>query len=371
MSGTTGCKKSWTQNDEQQRGTTGTLTWTLEKDTLTISGVGAMLDYFYPDYAPWYSNSLSISAVIIGDSITSIGSSAFFRCSNLTSITVPDSLTSIGTAAFYRCSSLTAVTIPKNVKSIGAYAFARCSNLTSVTVLGKLTNIGKDAFPGCDSLTAVSVSGGSLVVKSNDSNPIDIPAADTIYIGKSKMQKYEYPKIEKPVFISDTIIIGFVYDYTIGDFNGDFIPDTAWFINPTERDYKDDYFGEYTCYIRFSDPCLPIIQNDRYEIVTGYALGDLDGNGTDEIYVRSGAYYTPHENNNVWTFHNSRWKNFVEPSSFLPITLSEDEVYYPIQKHPKKTGYVLVSYSDYDSNSKCMVLKTKSVYIGRKFFGGN
>ena len=72
---------------------------------------------------------------IIPNSVTSIGSFAFERCSGLTSVTIPNSVTSIGYSAFYGCSGLTSVTIPNSVTSIGDSAFDGCSGLTSVTSL--------------------------------------------------------------------------------------------------------------------------------------------------------------------------------------------------------------------------------------------
>ena len=56
-------------------------------------------------------------------SVTSIGESAFYYCSFLTSVTIPNSVTSIGESAFYKCSRLTSVTIPNSVTSIGDHAF--------------------------------------------------------------------------------------------------------------------------------------------------------------------------------------------------------------------------------------------------------
>ena len=60
-------------------------------------------------------------------SVTSIGGTAFFGCSGLTSVTIPNSVTSIGDGAFRECSGLTSVTIPNSVTSIGDGAFEYCN----------------------------------------------------------------------------------------------------------------------------------------------------------------------------------------------------------------------------------------------------
>ena len=93
-----------------------------------------------------------LTSVTIPDNVTSIGDSAFYNCSGLTSITIPDSVTSIGDSAFYNCSGLTSITIPDSVTSIGRDAFEDCTGLTSVTIPDSVTSIGEDAFSDCDAL---------------------------------------------------------------------------------------------------------------------------------------------------------------------------------------------------------------------------
>ena len=105
----------------------------------------------------FYINDRKIKNLVIPNSVTSIGSYAFFYCSALTSVTIGESVTSIGSYAFYICSALTSVTIPNSVTTIGDNAFLCCSSLTSVTIPNSVTSIGEWAFCGCSSLTSVTI----------------------------------------------------------------------------------------------------------------------------------------------------------------------------------------------------------------------
>lgn len=136
------------------------LTWHLTDDgVLTISGKGEMYDYSYRNEAPWgkYNINRIIKRIIIGDGITTIGSSAFDRCFFLTSVTIPNSVTTIGGFVFSGCSALTSVTIPNSVTEIGDYAFTDCRSLTSVTIPNSVTTIGGCAFRVCTNLQKVNI----------------------------------------------------------------------------------------------------------------------------------------------------------------------------------------------------------------------
>jgi len=110
----------------------------------------------------WLESESTVTSVIFANdnSVTSIGSFAFYNCVSLTSITIPNSVTSIGTSVFYNCTALTSVTIPASVTSIGENAFRQCPNITSITIPNSVTSIGSYAFSYCSNLTTATIGTG-------------------------------------------------------------------------------------------------------------------------------------------------------------------------------------------------------------------
>ena len=76
---------------------------------------------------------LGCKNAVIPNTVTSIGNSAFYNCSGLTSIVIPNSVTTIGDDAFGGCPQLTSVTIGSGLTSIGRYAFYYCNQVRSIT----------------------------------------------------------------------------------------------------------------------------------------------------------------------------------------------------------------------------------------------
>ena len=87
-----------------------------------------------------------LTSVTVSEGVTTIGKSAFNKCSHLANVSLPNSLVSIGLSAFDECSALTSITIPSSVTSIGQNAFGECSALTSITIPSSVTSIGSFAF---------------------------------------------------------------------------------------------------------------------------------------------------------------------------------------------------------------------------------
>lgn len=145
--------------------------------------------------------------VIIPNTVTTIGQSAFMGCSSIISVTIPNNVTSVEYSAFngcsnlttlnfnaincsnfnnywnylfancpistinigdsvqiipngfaYNLSSLTSITIPNSVTYIGDYAFYNCNSLNAVTIPNNVTTVGNESFRNCSNLASINIS---------------------------------------------------------------------------------------------------------------------------------------------------------------------------------------------------------------------
>lgn len=97
--------------------------------------------------------------------VTKIGDRVFCNYKYvLTSVQIPDTVTEIGSNAFYNCTSLKSVTIQDNkpscVKKIGRQAFMFCNELTDIPILDSVTEIDSEAFHHCEELDTVTIPEG-------------------------------------------------------------------------------------------------------------------------------------------------------------------------------------------------------------------
>ena len=108
------------------------------------------------DYA--FSGCHSLTTLSLGENIKTIGSYAFYDCTQITgSVTIPQSVTSIGNEAFRWCSGIDSLIINNAATSIGEWAFASCFGIKTLSLGEKIKTIGYNAFSDCSGLTNVTI----------------------------------------------------------------------------------------------------------------------------------------------------------------------------------------------------------------------
>ena len=103
-----------------------------------------------------FSGCDRLTDFVFGEEVEHIPDYLCYQLTSLNTIVIPNSVTSIGTNAFSFCSGLKTVTIPNSVTDIGDEAFYYCTGLKTVTIGNSVKSIGDKAFYHCSSLEHVT-----------------------------------------------------------------------------------------------------------------------------------------------------------------------------------------------------------------------
>ena len=184
-----------------------------------------------------FENCTNITDITIGDSVTSIGDNAFRECTNLTNISIPDGVTSIGNLAFYKTAwynnlpngliyigkiaykyngsmpDNTAITLKDSTVAIADRAFSGCTGLTSITIPDSVTSIAVYAFSDCTGLQRVYINDLSKLLNISFANKSSNPLyyAKNLYLNNSLVTNLVIPNgiinINNWVFFENTSIV--------------------------------------------------------------------------------------------------------------------------------------------------------------------
>lgn len=203
----------------------------------------------------------SINTVSIPNTVTSIESSAFEKCTGLTSIDIPTSVTSIGSHAFYGCTGLTSVTIPDSVASIGDEAFDGDTKI--------FVNVGSYALLALwnsNNLTPYSTKTGAKLEPSYLSTSTTTQTTATLTI-KNKYDDY--------IYVSDgNAIKG--NRFTIRNLNPESNEQASIYVRKSLNDNKVSYLINTTCLTKPLYPTISLSNSTASSItVSGsYTHGD-------------------------------------------------------------------------------------------------
>jgi len=120
-----------------------------------------------------FTHCYSLQSVEISAGITEIKENTFAYCSGLKTATIPSSVKVIGEGAFTDC-ALETITLPYGVERIGDWAFAGCKKLKEIAIPGTVSSIGGDSFASCNQDMKVIVEEGSEAEKFFAQNGADI-----------------------------------------------------------------------------------------------------------------------------------------------------------------------------------------------------
>lgn len=99
----------------------------------------------------------NLQTLVLPNSLTSLGSSAFCFNKELSSVTIGTGITYIPYYCFAGCNSLESLDLPDHVTEIDSRAYAYCASLKNLNFSSAVTTIGSEAFSYCESLEEVDI----------------------------------------------------------------------------------------------------------------------------------------------------------------------------------------------------------------------
>ena len=139
------------------------------------------------------TNSLVLGCqnTVIPQTVTNIGSNAFYGCTALTKIQIPENVVHIYNGAFEACTNLKEVTLPSTLYTIGERVFLDNVNLQKITLPQNLNRIGSQAFSGCTKMTTMIASNPEPATCGDDAF-LDIHP--TLYVPNGAKAAYQEAK---------------------------------------------------------------------------------------------------------------------------------------------------------------------------------
>ena len=142
---------------------------------------------------------MSLTDVVLPESVSSIGIRAFYYCKSITTIHMPKALASIDDEAFNMCYGLNSLSFSEGLKKIGNWAFDNCSNIRTVRIPSTANEIAPTAFSGCSGLRSIVVAEGNTSYESLNDVLFDKSLTTLICYPSSKTGAYIVPSSVKTI----------------------------------------------------------------------------------------------------------------------------------------------------------------------------
>ena len=124
----------------------------LSLDSVTFTGEGT----FIPNWLKKNNNLRKVTFEC--PKVETVGDSAFYNCTQLTTIELPHTIKQTGASSFEGCERLTDFKLPQTLCRIGQRTFKNCSALSEIQFGSELKKIDAEAFLNCESLSSLNIS---------------------------------------------------------------------------------------------------------------------------------------------------------------------------------------------------------------------
>lgn len=131
-----------------------------------------------------FIGSILLESIDIPDSVDTIGVSAFEKCTNLKSIKLPldnSNFVKLSDHLLMDCISLSEIIIPDTVNRIGTMSIYNCSKLSNIVLPDSITTIDMYAFKSCDILEEVTFRGIPSTVNSQAFHELPVNASKIVF----------------------------------------------------------------------------------------------------------------------------------------------------------------------------------------------
>lgn len=229
--------------------------------------------------------------------IVSVGESAFADKTSLVSVTFGESVTKIGTAAFFGCKALKSVNLG-NMTEIGSEAFFGCASLEEAD-LGSAELVGEKAFYMCSAIRSVKLGHGKNILLEKNAFT-GCSSMETLEGGESaKMEAYAFSNcssLQSVTFSEKARLAGEVFTgctslYT-AEFTGGELPQylDKWVSSiPTFPIWTNIVYSEQ--YLAANRKAVYTDSNDKSRLFT--LLVDGEGNDGDAVSLREDCPVDP------------------------------------------------------------------------------
>lgn len=263
-----------------------------------------------------FNDCTKLKSVTMQDTVTSVGSSAFSGCSQLSGeLVLSESLRMINEEAFAGCESLTAIRLPASLKQIDECAFYECNSLTELDLPSGITSIAHEAFDGWNGTRYAKIGSDTAAAMSAEDITFrdrSYPKLDLIYVFTEDGTNKGLQLVRADTDITEVVFPDEIAEINSGAFSNCKLLSGELVLPESIRAIYDDTFAGCESLTAIKLP-------DGLERIDGFVFYEC--NNLTELDLPSGITSIAHEAFNGWN-----GTRYAKISSGTAVAMSVEDI---------------------------------------------